>query len=406
MTTVRFNMAFAVWILHLVMLPFYLFRSGSVQPAHLVFALAVMAAAITPAAFYVAADALELRRRYCLAGHFSQAGVLLALYVFYTFIVNGIWAAVLGSAQPLLFSLFGLYNLFVFAFCGWFVCQAPLEFSRYTRAGLFLALLIVLVDVTFAGGASSEQRVEGLFNNPNQLAYFCLDTAAIAFISNSRGLGRGPVNIAIIGMAAYVSLRTFSRAGSSMCIMILLLSLTTASRGIGAWILRAGIVAILFFFVVHTSWLDTIGKRSQAAAAFGGQVEERGYDRILADPQYVLLGAGEGEFKRFGGHLAEIGGELHSTLGTLLFGYGLPGLLLFLAFYFAVARRVRTWQELVVVLSPLAYGLTHNGLRASVTWIMLAFAVGCISRQPVARTASPSPSAALPMTRVEDAGLL
>ena len=96
-------------------------------------------------------------------------------------------------------------------------------------------------------------------------------------------------------------------------------------------------------------------------------VDERGYSRILEYPEYVILGAGEGARYRFG---PEHSHELHSSLGTLLFSYGVPGLAFFLLMLLFVLRRKR-FSVWLLTMAPLIYSLSHQGLRTTLFWIFL-----------------------------------
>ena len=96
-------------------------------------------------------------------------------------------------------------------------------------------------------------------------------------------------------------------------------------------------------------------------------VDERGYSRILEFPEYILLGAGEGARYRFGDRHSH---ELHSTFGTLLFSYGVPGLLLFLGTLWMILRR-KVFSIWVLASAPLVYSLTHQGMRMTWFWIFL-----------------------------------
>ncbi|HEY1064471.1 MAG TPA: hypothetical protein VGE52_00115, partial [Pirellulales bacterium] len=96
-------------------------------------------------------------------------------------------------------------------------------------------------------------------------------------------------------------------------------------------------------------------------------------DRIWNHPEYLLFGAGEGAYTRFHSH---INLELHSSLGTLLFCYGLIGLLLFFR-TIAVLVRDCGWRVLWYFAPAMAYGLTHNGLRQTEFWL-IAVLIVCI----------------------------
>ncbi len=76
-----------------------------------------------------------------------------------------------------------------------------------------------------------------------------------------------------------------------------------------------------------TQRFSSIGKKSSDS------LEGRGYDRIWRYKQNLLFGAGEGADYRFGRAI-----EMHSTLGTVLFSYGMPGFLFFCRFLCALYK--------------------------------------------------------------------
>ncbi|MDZ7736197.1 MAG: hypothetical protein U5P41_08920 [Gammaproteobacteria bacterium] len=92
----------------------------------------------------------------------------------------------------------------------------------------------------------------------------------------------------------------------------------------------------------------------------------RGYTRIIEHPGYLLFGAGEGAYHRF---LPKY--EFHSSLGTVLFCYGLPGTIAFTAMLWAIIRR-RLLPGAILLMPALVYGLAHQGLRFTMFWVMLA----------------------------------
>jgi hypothetical protein len=103
--------------------------------------------------------------------------------------------------------------------------------------------------------------------------------------------------------------------------------------------------------------------------------EERGYDRIWRNPEYLITGAGEGAYERFVFRKGEKRRELHSSFGTMFFGYGIIGLTLFAVFGARVIRGAPLRMTMMLV-PALAYTVAHQGLRFTMFWVVLAaFAV-------------------------------
>ena len=89
---------------------------------------------------------------------------------------------------------------------------------------------------------------------------------------------------------------------------------------------------------------------------------------------------GEGYYERFRG-LATGAHEIHSSLASIVFCYGIVGALLFFTFAFSVLRGASLRDTLTLV-PAIAYGLSHQGLRFTLFWVLLAiFAIHTATRK-------------------------
>ncbi|HEY0190412.1 MAG TPA: hypothetical protein VGC42_04770, partial [Kofleriaceae bacterium] len=63
--------------------------------------------------------------------------------------------------------------------------------------------------------------------------------------------------------------------------------------------------------------------------------------------------------------------EIHSSLGTIFFCYGIVGVVMFAVFLFRIAERssLRMW---ILLLPTLSYTVAHQGLRSTLVWILFA----------------------------------
>jgi uncharacterized membrane protein YhfC len=66
--------------------------------------------------------------------------------------------------------------------------------------------------------------------------------------------------------------------------------------------------------------------------------------------------------------------ELHSSVGTLFFCYGFVGAGIFVVFMWRALRRAPL-RRLLLMAPALAYGLSHQGLRFTLVWLLLALYV-------------------------------
>ena len=79
-----------------------------------------------------------------------------------------------------------------------------------------------------------------------------------------------------------------------------------------------------------------------------------------------MFGAGEGANYRFVGH----GGEFHSTIGVVQLSYGMIGTLMFILLI-CISLKTHNFKWWFIIASILTYGLSHNGSRNSMFWILL-----------------------------------
>ena len=68
------------------------------------------------------------------------------------------------------------------------------------------------------------------------------------------------------------------------------------------------------------------------------------------------------------------GKEMHSTVGVVLFSYGMLGTFLFSVFLWQVIAAAGV-RNLAYALPALIFGLAHNGLRQPIFYMLLALIV-------------------------------
>ena len=236
-----------------------------------------------------------------------------------------------------------------------------------------------------SGGA----RESGLFDSPNQLGYFAGLGASVIVIGQRR-LGIS-LQHATIGLCAalYLSLLSSSKAALGAVGILAVLGLFHRPRTI--------IVATLVFAAL-LQWSEHVQSALHGAVdrirndETLGFFEERGYDRIVNNPEYLLFGAGEGAMRRFKDTTLIGTHEIHSSGGTLFFCYGIVGVLLFVVFLLRVVEGMRL-RFALLLLPALAYGITHQGLRFTFLWVLIAMMISLknVERQRRAAAMPPAP---------------
>lgn len=355
----------AVWILYLLLSPIYIFSKGLPQPAdYLIFILGFPALVIA-----------MMNHR----GGLSKVFVFGALFAGLTIAVNLIHFSFLFNDRLLKHSLYYIFNFCVFMYTLIIFRQNPETLNRLT----YIAVAAIIIFQFFYAPLFGEielLRNLGSFNNPNQLAYWSLLNMAILVILK-RNQKFTILDFVLFGMCVYLQSLSLSKA--SMIITVLMTAtiffLPNMPKN-GRILMIIGFVGFILFQLFEPSSLvqklekiDQIAKVVARIENIGQErddsAEGRGYDRLLRYPHYMIFGAGEGAFYRFG-----IGAqELHSGFGTLLFSYGITGFLFFGFFIWSVFYNLPKQYYLLLGLIFL-FGIPHQNIRFTYFWIFLALA--------------------------------
>lgn len=344
-----------VWALYVLLIPFYVFKGGLPQPGD---ALIVVLVPMTIATWNgrLPRDVVRTFRP-------------LLWFTIWVVIVSVAWAAIQWEwGTNLMYPLYYIYNT-AFFFAALVLYQRFGDvFLRFTVQLVFVSVAIQVVAsfVMLAGHG----RNQLFFDNPNQLGYYALLAACTLAIAQRRlGLRLGTSAAGLV-CCAYLALLSSSRSSVAGIVFLLLLVFFANPRVliIGA-LLAAGLA------VVDTPLDDSVAtlqkrvneERNPNMTFF----EQRGYDRIWNNKEQVILGAAEGTRARWRDTTRIKTAEIHSSAGTLLFSYGIPGIVLFGVFLFRLMRGVRM-RYAFMLLPPLLYSVAHQGLRFTMFWVLLA----------------------------------
>jgi hypothetical protein len=361
--------------LGVALLPIYSSESGQIQPAHAILALSVL--------LIFAGEKINL-----------EVADLLALGLLATVVTREALALTWGGGiDQLLPATYMLFSV------GLFIALKAVARDRYCEksfaAGLIGALMVATAGVVMFGyglRADGETgRAVGTFNNPNQLGYFAVLTLSLFVLMHWRGaVGRSALIIALC-ICGFLAAASLSKAA------LLSVGFATALVGFAfgsgySRVLGGCLILLLLAGAVYMAsgapWLDDYAV-VQRLQTIGGQADDslegRGYSALAhADGTEILFGLGAS------GAAAVVGHEIHSTVFGVLGCYGLVGAAWFvglLALWIARTFREFGWIGLGLVCAPaMAYGVTHNGTRFSLFWILLAMSFA------VKRTASYSNS--------------
>lgn len=345
------------WGLYLLLTPIYVFKSGLPQPGDV---------------FVVLLVPIALRG---WNGRLSKAAIkatrALLWFTLWVCVVDYAWALALGNFKIfgtdtfVLFPLYYIYNSLMFL-------VALVLYERYGERFLRLTLYVIYVSLGMQVLASFGGQVGGrgalFFNNPNQLGYYALLIACLLVILHWRLKLRLLTSSVALMSCAYLAMLSASRA--SIAGIAVLLAILVFSNPRVVFAVSAVAIALLFAGGPIAEAFERSQDRVLNRRHHLGFFEERGYDRIVEHKQYLVFGAGEGGLSRFAESPYQQM-EIHGSAGTVLFSYGVVGVLLFLAFLWQLLRGA-TLKLLSVLIPPLIYTVAHQGLRFTILWVLFA----------------------------------
>ena len=318
----------------------------------------------------------------------STVAALLAFigFVCYTALVNSMWAVHLEDLSLLKSTLFYAYDVMLLLTCLLLYSSYKEDFLRVTAKAVGISVVLQALLSPFAP-QSIYSRQAAFFNNENQLGYFCL-LAAIVFVLGARRFNF-PLRYQFVFYSAltYLALLAQSRAALLGLGTLSILALLAHPFRL---LLALSVVAAAYFVIVNP---ELLSKSAERLAVQGGYDTPggRGYDRIVNYPEHLLVGAGEGAYTRFRSEL--FGSEIHSSYGTLLFCYGIPGTLLFTLALVSICRRDP--RVVLFMIPAFVHGIGHQGLRFAFFWTTLAFLCCCAATAPATESECQSDDAPL-----------
>ena len=364
----------AAWALYLFLLPFRVGPSGYPEPDD-VYALFLFFATV------VGARGLSPRLR--------SVFVALTWFTIWVFVVDIAWCAYEREwGVNVLNPLYYIFNALLFLTVLMLYQRFGERFIRVTVQTLFVVTLLQVV-ASFALHFT-KVRTSLFFNNSNQLGYYALLTACvIAFTQRRVRFGPARTGVALIA-CAYLALLSASRAALIGIGVLGLVLLITNPRILVIGVMVAFGLTIWGGGTVSRAISNSERRLTEDRDPNLNFFEDRGYDRIWKNKEYLVTGAGEGHMHRFVDDFAKNPNlEIHSSVGTILFCYGIIGVLLMLGFVLRVVRGAN--RQVALMLVPmLLHSLAHQGLRFSLMWVVLGLFV--VTKEAVRARPKPGPS--------------
>jgi len=346
-----------IWAIYLIVYPFYLLPKGGPQIAD------VFGSIIIIVNFKTILTSINTNR-------YTK---FLFLFVVYTFIVNTVWMLILGEIKVLKNSIFYLYGFFfMLAIFSKIKDKSFLEISLKA-----VSISLIIQTVAWPLIKSQGVRTQMFFNNPNQLALWATCLLVIIYVLTNILKTKSKYSIPLLVLCSLFILISASRAALGGALIFWAFYIIKSRKNL----IIFGVVTVLAVILFGSSFdLDLKNFESleynmdrfsnNTISGSGNQsIGHRGFQRIGENPQYLVLGAGEGAFERFNEVM-----ELHSIFASVLFCYGILGLFLYLSAYSSLFVNIK--KETMALLFPLAlFALVHMTLRIPLFWITLLFVI-------------------------------
>ena len=354
--------------LAIALFPFYILPSGSLQPSHFAFLLL----------------SLLTIGRYGIP---RQGWILLLLLLAgYAFLVEIIAGRIADDFRYLIHPAFFLFNFLLIAGVYRVVLKhgtAPL------RLGIFAAVLFAVISVYLSGVDLREMdesgRSTGTFNNPNQLGFFSVCTLSLTYLLYLEREIRFPTMLSLLAASIFLAIVSLSKAAIIANLAVLAFTLRPRTGGwmIALWIglTLLGIIGVVY--LASTGYFSEFlfyNRITNMAQEQDSSLAERGYFAFLEGNLFqFVFGMGSPEVYGIVGH------EVHSTFASVWNTYGLVGLVLFLPIFViwgTVLNRTYGLANTVALMGPaILYGITHNGTRFSIFWLLLAASMAMAKRK-------------------------
>lgn len=362
------NLIIFLFILYVIMKPFYFWSSGLPQLADFIFVVLILMVSLR----------IDMGKAYIFLSK-QRIFLLSMLFVLWIFLVNSLWAIILSNPRIMFPTVFYLYNIIVFT-------TVLILARRYGQLFIqvFFTAIVLSVSIQFllffTAGGYTGGRGTANFNNPNQLGYYGILALTSVFYVQSRIYIHRLLFMYVTVASLILVLISLSKAAIISAFMLVPLHILFQlgnSRNrffiitVTVLILIASVFIIGFDLVeiLDSPLLEDVNRRLLSIGLDSDDsLEGRGYDRIFEHPEYWIFGAGEGAFHRYAGPLR---GEFHSTLGNIQVSYGIFGTLLFLYILF-LALKPNSYADWYLIFALLVYGLTHNGIRNTLFWILIS----------------------------------
>jgi hypothetical protein len=275
----------------------------------------------------------------------------------------------------------------------------------YIKKLIISILIIISLSYLLGFGAYTFwPRYQFLFNGPNQLGYYLICIGIIYLVVTKAKIDKH--FFIVYGLLVFCSLSTGGRSvyiGLFIFLSIFIFLNRSDLKVIFYLLLISSFIVILYSLISLPVCKSNIASKTDSkyssclfqnnsnendkvflkslkrfnmsdladpSSKYSGvlyQLDVRGYLRFINHPQYLFFGAGQGFDERFD---SKYGYEVHSSVASVIFYYGICGSILFFIF---VWKLFVFKVNLVFLLPIFFYGFFTYGLRSPFFWLTLGF---------------------------------
>ena len=340
-----------IFLIGVLTLQFYLYKSGTLQPSHIAFLVSLLIIVILQG----------FSKSLITNKHFIR----LVYFILITLFINTSFAITHFNFDFIMASSYYIFGIIVTYLIFFILMKSTYQNILVTL--LFITLILLLVLWYFGyGNYEFRPRYNGFFNDPNQMAHWALCTLVMIVLLNDKNK---LINYISLIMTMFIILLSLSRSGLlGLFVVSFIIFLPNKKNIIIIFTIIFSCFIILYFFKFSESLIfenfDSLITRF-IESDFGDQADARGYNRLFQYPEYLFFGSGQAEDYRFKSDF-----EIHSTWMGILFYYGIFTLTYFIYILYKLFSNLNIFK-IGIIMGPLIYGFSTFGLRTPIFWMLI-----------------------------------
>lgn len=365
--------------IYMLLKPFYVFPSGGIQPADIFLVISFFCILLNPS-----------KKKYFGEIVFKNRKFLIFLVL--SFLVNFIYFIIYLKFKFILSSIYFMFNFMAIIVFSYIFNdkKAIAQTSKILKSNIIIQLLIFMLGL---GRIYGQARYMGTFNDPNQFGYYLLTSYILIYLiaikeKNNKG------NLIYLFLTIFLIIQCASTGMLAAILIFLVLQFYLILKNVKKVLRKYGsililistfailviIICVLLFGNTLKSKFDNIlildrivekfNRIENKSASNISIIQERGYDRFIYYPKYVLYGSGEGEYTRFTKTFHQ--DEIHATFPSILFYYGIIPTLFLISWVFDNVKKSKI-KVLIAFISIFLESFTLLNQRQVMFWIIILF---------------------------------